>query len=147
VLYLDTVQFMPGWAERDRDDARSLVRDFMARNAAWVIDGNYTGFLQSERLEQADAILMLEFPRRVCLWRVVKRYLRHRNTTRDSMAEGCTEKLDAEFVRWVLFTGRTKAIRRHYRDIAAHYADKTRVFRSQRQVDEYVRALRDARQV
>lgn len=141
-LYLDTVQFLPGWAERDKDEARALVRDFMERNAAWVIDGNYSGFLQPERLEQSDAILMLLFPRRVCLWRGMKRYLRHKNTKRESMAEGCTEKLDAEFIWWILRTGRTKAICQHYREIAARYAGKAHVFRNQKQVDAYVQRMK-----
>lgn len=138
VLYLDTVQFLPGWVERDRDEARALVQNFM-RNESWVIDGNYTGFYQPERLEQADIILFLNFPRLVCLMRVLKRYFQYKNATRESMAEGCIEKLDLEFVGWVLFQGRTKAIRRHHREIIARYRNKTVVLSNQRQVDTYLR--------
>ena len=140
VLYLDTVQFLPGWAERNREEARAMVREFMQTNASWVIDGNYRGFLQAERLEQADVILYLNFPRHVCLWRAIRRYRQHKNATRESMADGCAEKLDAEFVRWILRDGRTSAIRQHYREVAAQYPDKIRTFRNQRQVDAYVHA-------
>ena len=91
VLYLDTVQFLPGWAERDKDEGPAIVRDFMCHEC-WVIDGNYTGFCQPERLEQADTILLLNFPRLVCLLRVFKRYFQNRNTTRDSMAEAASKR-------------------------------------------------------
>ncbi len=138
ILYLDTVQFLPGWAERDREEARGIVRDFMQINDSWVIDGNYSGFLQAERLEQADVILYLNFPRHVCLRRAVKRYRQHKNTTRESMTDGCTEKLDAEFIWWILHSGRTKAVRQHYREIAARYSGKMLIFKNQQQVDAYV---------
>jgi len=138
VLYLDTVQFLPNWAERDREEARAMVRDFMQMNDAWVIDGNYRGFLQAERLEQADVILYLNFPRLICLWRAVKRYRQNKSVSRESMADGCIEKLDMEFVWWILRDGRTKTIRQHYREVAARYGDKMQVFTNQRQVDLFM---------
>lgn len=91
VLYLDTVQFVANWQERDRDEARSIVRAFM-KQENWVIDGNYTNFFYQERMEAADRILILVFNRFTCLYRAFKRYFRYRNQTRESMAEGCKEK-------------------------------------------------------
>ena len=140
VLYLDMVQFLPGWAERDKDEACAIVQDFM-RHESWVIDGNYTGFCQPERLEQADVIVFLNFPRLVCLMRVLKRYFQYRNTTRESMAEGCLEKLDIEFIWWVLYQGRTKETRRHNREIVTRYPHKTVVLKNQRQLDAYLRQV------
>lgn len=85
VLFLDTVQFLPGWQERNREEALTIVRDFM-KNDSWVIDGNYSEFLQKERLEQADQILILNFSRGVCLFRALNRYFNNRGRTRESMA-------------------------------------------------------------
>ena len=57
VLHLDTVQFEPGWQVRDREEGRQIVRTFLAEHPdGWVIDGNYTGFYQQERLEAADGM-------------------------------------------------------------------------------------------
>ncbi len=137
---------MPGWTERDKDEGRALVRGFM-RQASWVIDGNYTGFCQAERLEQADKIIYLNFPRFVCLFRVFRRYFQNRNATRESMAEGCTEKIDAEFIWWILYAGRTGKIRRHYREIISRYAYKAAVLKSQRQVDAYMKKAREAHMI
>ncbi len=141
VLHLDTLQFLPGWVERDREEARALAADFLDRERAWVIDGNYTGFHQARRLAEAERIILLDFPRRVCLPRVVRRYLRNRGRSRESMAPGCVEKLDWAFLRWVLWEGRTPDVRRHYREIAAQYPEKTAVLRSPRQVQALLAAL------
>lgn len=137
-LFLDTVQFLPGWAVRDREEGRSIVAGFMRDNASWVIDGNYGCFLQEERLGGADRIILLLFPRRICFYRAWKRFFRYRGKTRESMADGCAEKMDGEFVRWILFGGRTKQRRGHYGRIAARYPDKTLVFRNPGQVSAFL---------
>ena len=128
VLYLDTVQFRENWAERDPEEAEALVSRFLDENPGWVIDGNYLGrFSLERRCREADRIIQLLLPRRVCLFRAVKRYLRNRGTVRESMAAGCEEKLDWEFVRWILWEGRTAAVRERFQNIRRAYPDKVLV--------------------
>jgi len=141
-LFLDTVQFLPNWVERNPDEGCSIVLSFMQQNESWVIDGNYNKFLQKERLEQADKIILLNFPRRICLYRALKRYFNNKNKTRESMATGCIEKMDWEFIWWILHEGRTKSIRAHYRQIASLYEDKFLVLKKQKQVDTYLKQIR-----
>jgi adenylate kinase family enzyme len=138
VLFLDTVQFLPGWVERDREEGRSIVSGFLSDNESWVIDGNYQCFLQKERLEQADRIILLHFPRGICLYRAVRRYLRYRGKTRESMAAGCAEKMDREFLWWILHKGRTKQRRDHDREIASCYRDKTVILKSPGQISRFL---------
>lgn len=133
LLYLDTVQFLPNWELRDREEARSLVLDFINKES-WVIDGNYTSFFQEERLSLADRIIYMKFNRLSCLYRVFKRYLQFKNTTRDSMAEGCKEKLDFEFIYWILHKGRDKETREHYKEILEKHRNKTIVIKNQKQL-------------
>ena len=140
VLHLDIVQFLPGWVPRDRAEARRIVGDFM-QNGSWVIDGNYEGFLQRERLEAADAVIMLSFNRLACLFRAFRRYLQYRGTARACMAPGCEEKFDWEFVCWILHKGRTRKKRAHDREIQKTYAGKTVVLRNQRQLNAYLASL------
>ena len=142
VLHLDSVQFLPGWQTRDREEARGMVRVFLDTHTEWVIDGNYRRFDQEERLEQADLIVLMLFPRMVSLFRCWKRYRKYKNTTREDMSPGCNEKLDAEFVRWILWEGRTRGVRAHYRRIAKQYAEKTVILRSQRQIDRFLELRR-----
>lgn len=137
-LHLDQVQFTAGWRERDRAEALDIVTRFMeARD--WVIDGNYTGFLQKERLEQADLIVFLDFRRLSCLWRVLRRRPRFAGRTRDSMAPGREEKVDFAFILWILWKQRAKEPG-HFRSIIDTYRPKTVVLKNQRQLDDFMAA-------
>lgn len=137
VLHLDTVQFLPGWQVRGHDEKLALVRAFMDSHDGWVIDGNYTKLLQERRLEEADVIVLMLFSRFSSLARVIRRYHRFRGRSRPDMTEGCSEKLDAEFVRWVLWKGRSRQTQEHYRSIRAKYPKKCVILKTQRQIDRY----------
>ena len=141
VLHLDTVNFLPGWELRTREEKDRLIRAFLDSHDAWVIDGNYTRFYLDRRLEESDAIVLMLFGRFACLWRVWRRYRRYRGGSRPDMAEGCSEKLDFEFVRWVLWEGRTRRIREIHRRIIRDYPDKVTVIRNQRQLDAYMKKI------
>lgn len=141
VLHLDKVHFLPDWGERSDDEKRKIVGDFLNENESWVIDGNYTKLFYNERTEQADKIIILLFGRFTCLKRVIKRYRTNRGRTRPDMAEGCTEKLDGEFVRWVLLDGRTKSKKAKFKAVREKFPDKTTVLKNQRQLDEFIRNL------
>lgn len=140
VLFLDTVNFLPNWIERDRDEGRLIVCDFM-KNDSWVIDGNYSDFFQKERLEQADKIIFLNFPRRICIYRALKRYFRYKNTTREDMAKGCIEKIDLEFIWWILYEGRTKEIRNHYKQIEHDFKNKIVVLKKTKEVNLFLQKI------
>ena len=53
------------------------------------------------------------------------------------MAEGCTEKLDWEFVKWVLRDGRKQKTRDLFQRIQTQYADKVVVIKNQKQLDKW----------
>lgn len=140
VLHFDAIQFLPGWEIRALSEKQKMTEEFMNSHADWVIDGNYSRLLQERRLEEADGIVLLLLNRFSCLFRVLRRFFRYRNASRPDMGEGCNEKIDREFVYWVLFEGRTKERKAHYREIAARYGEKTTVIKSQRQLTAYYRA-------
>ena len=142
VLHLDSIQFLPKWEIRDKDERAALYGQFLEEHAnGWVIDGNYTALDFDQRLEEADVILLLLFPALRCLWRCFKRYRANRNRVRKSMAEGCEEKLDAEFIRWILWESRTARHRARYRAIIERYPEKVTVLKSQRQIDRYMKKI------
>ena len=95
VLYLDRIQFEPGWKERDREEAKRMAEAFLNENqdTGWIIDGNYAKFSQERRLAEADLIVFMDYTRRICLWQAVKRYLEYRDKTRESMAEAAVRRL------------------------------------------------------
>lgn len=136
VLYLDTIQFEANWKERNREESITMVREFM-KNEEWVIDGNYTSFLQEQRLEQADYIIYMKFSRFNCLLRAMKRYFRFKNTARESMANGCIEKIDFPFICWILYEGRRKVKREYYNRILEKYHKKSIVLCNQRELNSF----------
>lgn len=138
VLHLDSVHWLPGWQERPAEEGRAIVNDFLDRNADWIIDGNYSSMAYSRRMEEADRILYLDFPRRICLPRVLKRWITNRGKTRPDMGAGCTEKIDAEFLWWILWKGRTRKGRERRAALGKQYSRKFRHFTRPRDVKEYL---------
>lgn len=140
LLYLDTIQFEANWKIRDIDEGRLMVGEFL-KNDSWIIDGNYREFLQEKRLQDADKIIFMNFPRRICFPKAFKRYLHYKNKTRESMADGCNEKFDLEFIKWLLFEGRKKSIKNHYNEICKCYKDKITIFRNNKDVENFLASL------
>jgi len=99
VVHLDSFYWRPGWIEPPKDEWAKRI-DAMLERDAWIMDGNYSGTL-AHRLEACDAVVFLDLPRTICLWRVIKRLVMYRNTTRPDMAEGCPEHLNLEFLAWI----------------------------------------------
>ena len=136
VLHFDRVQFLPNWEIRSQEEKLRLSEAFLDSHDAWVIDGNYSKLSYARRMEEADVIVMLLFNRWNCLYRVTRRYLQYKNSTRPDMGEGCNEKLDWEFVKWVLRDGRTKGSRARYQGVLTQYSHKTIVIKNQRQLHD-----------
>src|SRR5688572_6356798 len=99
VKHLDKFFWKPGWTETSKEEWLKKVTE-LASGDSWIMDGNFGGTLEL-RVKYCDTIIFLDMPRLLCLWRITKRCVLHRNRSRPDMAEGCNEKLDPEFVRWV----------------------------------------------
>ena len=140
VLYMDTVHWLPGWKEREREEKRAIVTAFLDENESWVIDGNYKSDCYDRRMEEADKIVFMAFGRFACLRRVIRRYRENKGRARASMTEGCEERLPPDFLLWVFYTGRTKKRKRVYYDTVKRYAEKSTVIRNQKQLDAFYEA-------
>ena len=142
VLHMDTVHFLPGWVERPFAEEEAIVRQFLDKNAGgWVIDGNYSKTCYDRRLKEADKIIVLWFSPLVCLWRAVRRWRQNKGRVRESSAPGCEEKIDAEFVRWILHDGRTKKKWAQMERIGEKYPEKYVMIRNQRELDGFLKEL------
>jgi len=139
VIHLDAEQWRPGWVPTPEDAWERRVRALVA-GERWIIDGNYGGTMEI-RFGAADTIVFLDFPRRICLWRVLRRQLRYRGRSRPDMTEGCPERISPEFVRWIWGyprTGRPRVLAL-MRTAGAHARHV--VLRSPREVEAFVASL------
>jgi len=141
VLHFDTVHFLPDWEIRDREEKEQITKEFLDSHSDWVIDGNYSKLYYDRRMEEADRIILLLFNRFSCFFRAYGRYVKFKGSTRPDMAEGCREKFDLEFAKWILFEGRKKSSRERYKKVISEYKEKVTVIRNQRQLDRYIKDI------
>jgi adenylate kinase family enzyme len=99
IIHLDVLYWKPNWVESERDEWRKTIEEVIKRDS-WIMDGNFSGTLDV-RIPAADTIIFLDFPPAVCVYRILKRILVYRKGKRPDMAEGCGEKFDWEFTKWV----------------------------------------------
>lgn len=93
-------------------------------------------------MEEATQIIFLDFPRHICLFRVVKRYFTYRGKSRESISNGCEEKIDREFLWWIIHEGRNKVHKERYHNVFQKSSSKTS--RQERRVgfsQAYIREL------
>lgn len=99
VIHLDRAYWHPGWVETPKDEWRRKVEE-MCAGETWVMDGNYSGTLEV-RLAACDSVIFLDLPRVLCVWRVLRRSFMYGERGRSDMAEGCRERPDLEYVKFI----------------------------------------------
>ncbi|NOU97879.1 DNA topology modulation protein [Paenibacillus sp. LMG 31456] len=99
VYHLDALHFQPGWVPMPNDQWEHLQKQLI-QEQEWIIDGNY-GRTIDIRLNEADVIIFFDLPRRITTYRVIKRRIMYHGKTRPDLKEGCPERLDWPFVKWV----------------------------------------------
>lgn len=137
VVHLDKLWWKSGWINRTEGEFDALL-DAVLLGEEWVIDGNYLRTLP-RRLERCDAVVLLDYPRRGCLLRALRRILTWRGRTRPDMAADCPERLDGEFVRWIWEFHRTQ--RPQVLELLDGWTGELRVFRSPRACADFLAKL------
>lgn len=117
-IELDAIHHQPQWSAISDADFIAALELRLAADS-WVVDGNYsqvTGFI----LDRADAVILLDYPRPLVMWRVILRTLR-RGITRQELWNGNRESLrnllsrnpETNIVLWAW----TMHARRHQRNL------------------------------
>ena len=99
VHHLDRLWWLPGWVQESRENFDAKLAEIL-KTDRWIIDGDYSRTLP-ERLKYADTVILLGYSRTLCLFRALKRISRFRGAVRPDMTDGCPERLDWEFLRYV----------------------------------------------
>lgn len=99
VYHLDALMWRPGWVMAPREE-RIDIQQQLVKKKDWIIDGNFGNTLDL-RLQAADTVILIDLPRIICVYRILKRVARYRGTTRPDMGASCEEKLDFAFLKWI----------------------------------------------
>lgn len=141
VVHLDAHFWNPGWVEKEPEEWDGIVHQLL-HEPAWIMDGNY-GRTMDLRIEKADLVVYLDMPRLLCMYRIVKRRFMYHNRSRPDMREGCHEKLDWPFVKWVWQyrkRSRDATLERLERAAAGR---KVVILKSRREVQDFLRKLEE----
>ena len=99
LIHLDKEFWKDGWIETPRQEWVEKQKQLILGDE-WIIDGNYGGTMDI-RLEKADTIICFKLSRRVCLLSYYKRVITNIGKVRSDMPEGCHEKFDFEFMKYI----------------------------------------------
>lgn len=140
IIHLDRHYWKPGWVRPDRDEWRAKVQH-LAEQPRWIMDGNYGGSLDL-RLPAADTLIHLDFSTPVCFIRALRRSWTGLGELRgEEFVEGCPERLDLDFLLFVLKYRRGQR-QRDLERLSAFRGDIHR-FTSPRQLRVYLEDLEE----
>lgn len=99
VIHLDKIFWKEGWVNISREEFNAFLKEELKKDK-WIIDGNYDRTLK-ERLKACDTVIYLDYSRITCICGVIKRTLLNYGKVRPDMSEGCPERFDMEFMKWI----------------------------------------------
>ena len=100
VVSLDALFWKPGWVESEKAEFRERLTE-AARQPRWIMDGNFTSHLIDLRRDNCDTVIWFDLPRAACMLGILTRIAKSYGQVRPEMAQGCPEKIDLEFFRYV----------------------------------------------
>ncbi|TFB14223.1 topology modulation protein [Filobacillus milosensis] len=142
VYHLDYYFWKPNWVQASIEEFSDSQRKIVAHDQ-WIIEGNYAPTYDI-RAEKADTIIYLELPLRICLYRVFKRFFMNVGKSRPDMGEGCKEKIDYEFLKfiWTTYHPRKKKMAERLRDFQQIGPHKTVIMlKSKQEIQDFLKEM------
>jgi adenylate kinase family enzyme len=139
LIHIDAIFFEENWQVRNETIVQTELANFIHQEN-WIIDGNYSRFV-IERFDLAKTIYIFDFNRIKCFYCAILRRIKYHRKQRDSVANGCNEKLDFEFMFWLLYKGRKKN-KKWFKTIQQMHPNKIVVFKRRAQVNRHLNELK-----
>lgn len=140
--HIDAIHWLPNWTENSMENKIRALAPIVEQEQ-WIIDGSYRGLLFRERFERADTVIFLDINRFICFKNAFLRSRKYKGRTRPDMGEGCTEKFDFEFAKWVLWDGRKKRAKNlETINEAKKQGKQTYIFKSRKQINNWLKNIR-----
>ena len=99
LIHLDQIFWLPNWTPLEKPVFKEKLIEELKKDR-WILDGNFASTLKL-RLEYCDHVVFMNYPAWLCILRVLKRVITNHGKTRPDMTEGCNEKLDIEFLKYI----------------------------------------------
>lgn len=138
VVHLDKLFWTPGWVSISKDEFDRVHEEVISREQ-WIIDGNFDRTIPV-RLQRCDTVIYLDFSRLVCLMGVLKRVLTTYGKVRPDMGEGCPERIDLDFLKWVWNFNKNKR-ERNYRLLKEAVGVRVIILKNRRAVKKFLSKL------
>jgi adenylate kinase family enzyme len=106
LIHLDKFYWKPCWIESGYEEWKNAVREFADKDS-WIMDGNYSGTIDL-RIKRADTIIYLDASTIKCLTRIFNRIIKNYGRVRPEMPDGCFERFDWGFIKFVSSFNRKK---------------------------------------
>lgn len=119
LYHLDRHFFVENWVERDYEEFLDIQKNIVD-SERWILDGNSIKSL-GMRYSRADLCLYFNYPKLLCLWRILKRVALKRTDIQDR-AEGCDERFSLKLIRYMWafesrVDNRIKQLREQYPEV------------------------------
>lgn len=98
IINLDRYYWKPNWIKPSEPEWVKIIKK-LVKKESWIMEGNYSETFHL-RMPEADTIILLDFPRLVCFFRVLKRRIAK---NRADEIPGCREIVKFELIRWILW--------------------------------------------
>ncbi len=117
------------------EEFNSLLEEELKKDN-WIVDGNYNRTIK-QRIDKCDTVIYLDYSRLTCLRGVIKRVIGNYGKVRSDMGEGCPEKFDFEFLKWIWNFNRQ--YRNNYYTLLDNLEDKkVLIFKNRKQCSAFI---------
>lgn len=138
VIHLDKLFWTPGWVSIPKEEFNRVHEEAISREK-WILDGNFDRTIPM-RLQRCDTVVYLDFSRFACLMGVLKRVLTTFGKVRPDMGEGCPERIDLDFLKWVWNFNKNKR-ERNYRLLKEAEGVQVIILKNRRAVKKFLSEL------
>ncbi len=139
LVHLDRLYWRENWVHLSKEEFDDMLIEEL-KKPRWIIDGNFSRTIPL-RLFYCDTVIYLDYSRMTCIRGVMQRVAKNYGKTRPDMGDGCPERFDPEFLRFVW--GFRKKNRAHYMRLLNGLGSKIQVvvLKSRRQGERFLQGI------
>ncbi len=137
LYHIDKIFWYGDWEHLEKDALDAEITK-LTETDEWIIDGNYSRTIPL-RLEKADTVIYLDYPRRVCVMGVLRRVFGNYGKVRPDMGGNCAERFDMEFMKFVWTFNKKK--RPGIMALLKDFKGEIHIFKSRKETSKFLEGL------